>query len=254
MPSVLTGKTGSYAFWMNISRITDDLLIMANDAYTSRIFIGNNNNMKLETNTNGQEFSFFNGFSTGTWYYVTLTRNDNTVKLYLNGRFVGSMTISGSDHLSVSQVGYKGRSFNGAIDELGIWNRALTDQDVAKLYNNGNGLSYPFSTGISATSKSLAVSEVNAPAEQANPDKSVTLSTDPAADDFFYPNPAGDNLYFGDPSNTGATVSIYDMHGRIVLTRQINTRSIDISSLSKGIYLVKLENNGRSSTHKLMKE
>ena len=73
------------------------------------------------------------------------------------------MTISGSDNLSLSQIGFKGRSFKGTIDELGIWNRALTDADVSKLYNNGNGLSYPFSAQVlSATSQSLAEDDVNA--------------------------------------------------------------------------------------------
>ena len=42
--------------------ITDDLLIMGNDAYNSRIFIGSNNNLKMETNTNGQEFALFDKF------------------------------------------------------------------------------------------------------------------------------------------------------------------------------------------------
>lgn len=209
----------------------------------------------METNTNGQEFAFYNGFSTGTWYYVVLTRTDNTVKLYLNGSYAGSMTISGSDYLSLSQIGFKGRSFRGTIDELGIWNRALTGADVTSLYNNGKGLSYPFSAlGNTATTQSLAGDDVNALAELANPDKSLTKSTDPVPDDFFYPNPARDNLFFNDIRDTRARVSIYDMHGRLVFTQQITEHSVDISSLAKGIYLVKLEDNGRTLMRKLMKE
>ena len=30
--------------------------------------------------------------------------------------------------------------FNGQIDAVGIWNRALSDAEVAELYNNGTGL------------------------------------------------------------------------------------------------------------------
>jgi hypothetical protein len=30
--------------------------------------------------------------------------------------------------------------FNGSIDAVGIWNRALSDAEVAELYNNGAGL------------------------------------------------------------------------------------------------------------------
>lgn len=254
IPSLLTHKTASYSFWINISAITDDLLIMGNDAYNSRIFIGSNNNMKMETNTNGQEFAFYDRFSTGTWYHMVLTRVDNTVRFYRNGQFVNSMNISGSDHLSLSQIGFRGRSFRGTIDELGIWNRALTDGDVLTLYNNGNGLSYPFSSqSVAATSKSLAEG-VTAPTESAAKVEPEAELAEPAQEDFFYPNPAGDNLYFNNLSSAKARVSIYDMHGRMVLTKTIDNNSVDISSLANGIYLVRLEDEGRILIHKLMKE
>lgn len=34
--------------------------------------------------------------------------------------------------------------FQGLIDEVGVWNRALSDSEITQLYNNGNGLGYPF--------------------------------------------------------------------------------------------------------------
>lgn len=36
------------------------------------------------------------------------------------------------------------RFFNGLIDEVGIWRRTLSLEEVLLLYNNGNGLQYPF--------------------------------------------------------------------------------------------------------------
>jgi len=255
IPSMLTHKTASYAFWINITGITDDLLIMGNGAYDSRIFIGNNNNLKLETNTNGQEFACYDKLLTGTWYFLVLTRTDNTVKFYCNGKYISSMTISGSDNLSLSQIGFRGRSFKGTIDELGIWNRALTDADVSKLYSNGNGLSFPFSSqSFSATIQSIEEDVVENAIIPTQLAKAIAKSADPATDGFFYPNPAGHNLYFNDISSAQARVSIYDMHGRKVITRQIMEHSVDISSLAKGIYLVILTDNGKTLIHKLMKE
>jgi hypothetical protein len=32
------------------------------------------------------------------------------------------------------------------MDEIGIWNRALSSTEVSALYNSGNWFSYPFST------------------------------------------------------------------------------------------------------------
>lgn len=34
------------------------------------------------------------------------------------------------------------RSFDGRIDEVGIWYRVLTQTDINFLYNSGNGLGY----------------------------------------------------------------------------------------------------------------
>jgi hypothetical protein len=36
--------------------------------------------------------------------------------------------------------------FNGSLDEVGVWNRALTPEEVTKLYNEGKGLPYHAST------------------------------------------------------------------------------------------------------------
>lgn len=49
---------------------------------------------------------------------------------------------------------YIGNAYEGAysgptggyIDEVGIWNRSLTTDEIKKLYNNGEGLTYPFSS------------------------------------------------------------------------------------------------------------
>lgn len=37
---------------------------------------------------------------------------------------------------------------DGIIDEVGIWNRTLTTDEVAELYNSGAGLAYPFTGGV----------------------------------------------------------------------------------------------------------
>jgi hypothetical protein len=36
---------------------------------------------------------------------------------------------------------------DGVMDEVGIWNRVLTSDEVTELYNNGDGRTYPFAGG-----------------------------------------------------------------------------------------------------------
>lgn len=96
--------------------------------------------------------------------------------------------------------------------------------------------------------------EATAAVVKPNEDKTSDSPKDMAADDFFYPNPAGDNLYFNNTGSTPARVSIYDMHGRMVFTKPVTEHSVDISSLAKGVYLIKLEHEGKTLIDKLMKE
>ena len=80
-----------------------------------------------------------------------------TLFIYVNG--VLAPVILGSPfHNFNSAVGGRGFSlgfmsftgtdyFDGAIDEAAYWMRTLTEENVSELYNSGNGLAYPFSTG-----------------------------------------------------------------------------------------------------------
>ena len=74
---------------------------------------------------------------------------------YINGTSVGSTTGSGSGTLATgytaglhisSDNGTAAQAFDGMMDEIGVWSRALTATEVTELYNSGNGLAYPFST------------------------------------------------------------------------------------------------------------
>jgi hypothetical protein len=48
-------------------------------------------------------------------------------------------------YLGGNEGGASSQSFTrGAFDELGVWNRVLSQASITELYNNGNGLTYPF--------------------------------------------------------------------------------------------------------------
>ncbi len=58
-----------------------------------------------------------------------------------------------------------------------------------------------------------------------------------------YPNPATDQIHFIQLTNTDIPASLYDNTGRLILNKIINLSSntLDISNLSKGIYILKTE-------------
>ena len=152
--SAITQLSGTYAFWIYPTSFADDRLILSDgDGFYKRIFITTSGYIRVETNTNGQEFQWGSGQMTvNNWYHVVLTREENGtgMKFYLNGTFISNTSVGSPDSITTSQIGCNGRSFYGLIDEVAIWSSVLEQADVTALYNSGNGLTYPFMTGFDA--------------------------------------------------------------------------------------------------------
>ncbi|WP_341222093.1 endonuclease [Polaribacter atrinae] len=69
-----------------------------------------------------------------------------------------------------------------------------------------------------------------------------------------YPNPTdGNKIYF--KITESAEVEVYNVLGKLIKTQNVNTNhnSMDVSNLSKGIYLVKIKSENQSITKKLIK-
>jgi hypothetical protein len=90
--------------------------------------------------------------STATWYMLTVTYNttNGDVKFYVNGVQQDSTQTAptgaptGNDDL-FTVGGWNGSSnFAGITDEVGVWNRQLTQAEITQLYNSGSGNQYPF--------------------------------------------------------------------------------------------------------------
>lgn len=68
-----------------------------------------------------------------------------------------------------------------------------------------------------------------------------------------YPNPAENQIQLSNIEGFYVEVRIYNLLGKQVFYQsQISNESIDISSLSKGIYLLKMNTEGKSKTQKLV--
>ncbi|SFB04259.1 Por secretion system C-terminal sorting domain-containing protein [Flavobacterium swingsii] len=113
-----TGTTGN-AFGGGVS--TDrTMMVSHNDDYTL-IMGGNPNTLNV-------------------WYHFVMTYDGTTAKMYRNGQLMGSMakswnTINNSDIFKLG-VGTGGQQwFNGLIDDLRVYDRAVTDAEALQIYN-----------------------------------------------------------------------------------------------------------------------
>jgi hypothetical protein len=92
-------------------------------------------------------------YNTGLWYHIVAVYDSGAISVYRDNVAlsvqVGSAVFypirNGAASFRVG-CGYLGSALrlDGMMDEVGVWGRALTIQEVSKLYNNGTGLQYPF--------------------------------------------------------------------------------------------------------------
>jgi transforming growth factor-beta-induced protein len=66
-----------------------------------------------------------------------------------------------------------------------------------------------------------------------------------------YPNPAQNEIQV---TGVDGIISVADMSGKILITKELNNNAIDISTLSAGSYIVSVANNGKSGKQLLIKQ
>jgi hypothetical protein len=70
-----------------------------------------------------------------------------------------------------------------------------------------------------------------------------------------YPNPVdGDYVTIQTPLNGDKLVEVFDVNGRKVMERLLTTNTLNVSSISAGMYIVKVTVEGQSNVSKLIIE
>jgi hypothetical protein len=85
------------------------------------------------------------------WSHFVLTyeSSNNTISLFQNGQLIGSQPITGGNETMLQELrigsGLDGENpignpapFNGKVDEVGFWDRVLTQQEITALYQGAN--------------------------------------------------------------------------------------------------------------------
>ena len=84
----------------------------------------------------------------GNWHHAVATQNGSAQALYLDGVSQGTASGAAGNYTGYWRIGggtfggwpnYGGSYVSGNIDEVGIWNVALTSAQVTTLYNSGAG-------------------------------------------------------------------------------------------------------------------
>lgn len=157
-PAFSGGTSWSFSCWLKPETNQTQNPISQDDGTTDRIF-----NLQLTTTdvvlygwTSGgtlkQTAGGAHGMSTGTWYHwIGTWDSSGNMKLYKNGVLFQEVATTGnakttSEVLTLGRFNYGAGSqyYDGMIDEVGYWSRALTADEVSQIFNSGRGNAYPF--------------------------------------------------------------------------------------------------------------
>ncbi len=172
---------------------------------------------------------FSNQSVNNVWYFVTVKKQSTMYSIYVNGTLINSGNLT---NITLTNLSFGNRSqlnfqyFDGKLDDIGLWNRALTQEEITGLYNATNTnecQTLVINTGI------LSFNPVTY-------NNTVTI----------YPNPANDHITIdcGNLANvTGYQIKIVNTLGQEVFSGAMNTQQyvVPLNTWSgTGVYFVKI--------------
>ncbi len=172
-----------------------------------------------------------------SWFNFVITKTNNTISYFVNGINVGSSTVSNAN-IPINKIffgtsgilPYAKTFYNGNLDDIGIWNRVLSEEEINNLYNAN--ICYQ---NITVTDTLI----INTGILGFNP---VTYNNTVK----IYPNPTNDNITIdcGNLANVnGQTIKIYNALGEEVFSGAMNTQQYQVPLNTwggQGVYFVKI--------------
>jgi len=141
LPSISNVK--SINLWVNMNSLPsgESQIYFADDAsqQISLTYFSTNNSFLLYVYTGTGAFITPFTPSINTWYMLSVVTNPTNTYLYVNGQYYGSVGFAVSNFTPTQHsIGYysvTGRYLNGSIDQVRIFNTALSAGAVTSLYN-----------------------------------------------------------------------------------------------------------------------
>jgi len=226
------------AFWIKVSNysIREDIL----QPTVGRTLLYSNADLSFRCSHQQQLISFnVNDAEKYSWFHVALVIDQRSGqrlhKFYINGKQSG--TIAEGYEFETGKPKALGklifgafsttsvlRNFTGMLDEVYMFNDVLSEAEVKELMNIDN------------------------------PEDFLSISNRPEFNTLkLFPNPAKETLHIDGAEAVNA--SVYDPSGRMIKSVTVKDNRLDVSSLAKGVYFIKMKDTlGNSYKSKFIKE
>jgi hypothetical protein len=229
---IATGNTNSY-FMSFGSTAGTNVNILNGRLAAATVNSGANYRLQINNNSSGT-VSNYSEFTTdlnfGTTYLVVV-KVDITTSPYMATLWVNPSTLGGTEPAGSISNNTGTNSTATTFGSVVLRNASATAKveiDEIKV-----GLTYASVTAADFLS-SNSFSEING------------LK--------MYPNPAKNNLFIETALNSDINVAIIDVLGKEVINSKVSNNAVTISGLTPGMYIVKITEEGKTSTKKLIIE
>lgn len=224
-------------------------------------------------NSSGAAYSLtYDGLVLDQWNHFFLIYDGSYLTLYSGADEVASVEASGnvpasnSTTFKIGNVQYSSFNFyhQGYIDEVSLWNKALTGDDVvAIMYNNGEiaepdtetdlklyykfnqGIAYSSNIGLNTLTDEMGLLDgtlnnfaLTGSASNWGSEEELAVNDFNKTNSFVYPNPVSSSINFSGFTAINS-IRIVDLSGRIILNQEAITSqpaSLDVSQLNAGVY------------------
>lgn len=238
------GKVGNYLLYLEPSTLTNQF----------GVWMECHQGVSGPNSTTFETFGGASLIDVAEWSHIVITIQGTDAKMYINGTFTSSITLdtpmvvavandpnTGVDQINdfvlgksnsveVNSFNYSDYlNFSGFIDDIFIYDRALSAAEVTTLYNLPQ-----------------------------NPTPAGTASINEQTANFVnvYPNPTADFMQVELTAENESAYSIYSADNREVMHGTLSTgnNSIDVQNLAAGTYFLKTTINGSLVTKKITKQ
>lgn len=149
IPTLNAGNVYSIGFWANFESLLDKNPMVIDKLFHVAIWFSKGYPVKFLTGNgvawDGVWKSGNTVIQANAFYNVVITVNGTSIQFFLNGAPDGTGTrVDRALNVDLKIGGRPGAGsgyfFPGRIDEVAIWNRVLTEAEVAEFWNGGAGL------------------------------------------------------------------------------------------------------------------
>ena len=191
--SINDSKNWTYALWVYFDHNGTDTAdaIMNSGDNKVRMYYNEPWGGRIQTAYFNSTNQYNNGvIGTGTlerdtWYHIALRHNGTHLSVFYDGELNKNLSITdgiydSSGNMAVGRA--NGNPMNGTMDEVGVWNRSLTDEEIRELYKRGSArkgeyTSKIFNAGSNSSWKNISWDEA-LPYDEELPNNKVSESVD----------------------------------------------------------------------------